>query len=185
MRTAARTRRKRGGSVDCASLTGAVTTTTCGGRGTANARCRLAIGPLDEAAQRTRDALQVGRFCTRPRAKLSRESAIRVAATPRTVGSRREAAAGYESPLGVERPRNRVAAVLGTRAVIAPAMKKAGTRHSKTCAARYEARFPRPPIKSEKRSVTRGPFRPPRPGSAGRCSVRARASNGAVERGVR
>ena len=46
------------------------------------------------------------------------------------------AAAGYDRNFGVPRPRKRVTVCFGINAVIAPAMKNAGTRHSSTCAAR-------------------------------------------------
>ncbi len=46
------------------------------------------------------------------------------------------AAAGYDTWRGVVRPRKRVMLALGISAAMAPAMKKAGSRHSSTWAAR-------------------------------------------------
>lgn len=46
------------------------------------------------------------------------------------------AAAGYETCSGAVRPSQRVMLALGISAAMAPAMKKAGTRHSSTWAAR-------------------------------------------------
>ena len=46
--------------------------------------------------------------------------------------------------LGMFLPRKRVTVSLGIKAVIAPAMQKAGKRHNRTCAARYEAKLASP-----------------------------------------